>query len=104
MQLSTVSNAPAPKQAVQTLVQHVKGPAQAALPLLAAFAPAALALAALELLKGELAPELAANAQEAGPDAASAAPGDPRLVEVFKTMVVKVPPILWRVDFYWPTM
>ena len=65
VQLATVAGAPAPELAVQALVHLAPGPAQAAPPPLAAFAPATPALAAPAMVAGAPAPELAAAVQAA---------------------------------------
>ena len=83
VQLASVAGAPAPELAAQTQVELAPGPAHAAPPLLAAFAPAAPALGAPAMVARAPAPYLAAAAQAAGQDAATAAaPGDPEMVSV----------------------
>ena len=75
-------------------------PALAAPPPLAAFTPAAPALAAPAMVAGAPAPELAVAAQAAGPDAAAAAaPGDPGVIKVFGVGIGEAPQIDVMVNF-----
>ena len=100
VQLATVAGAATPELAAQALEQLTPKPTQAVPPSLAALAPAAPALAAPAMVARAPAPELAAAAQAAGPDAAAtAAPGDPAVVDVFEAGIVEVPQIDERVDF-----